>query len=792
MPAAAQNGFSSMLNNRFMLISMLIWTLLIGTSLGWNIFHLNHHAQYLATEEARTNWNKDQAFRLWASRHGGVYVKPDARTLPSPYLEHLPERDIITIDGTKLTLMNPAYMMRQMTQEFEHLYGVKGSITSQELLNPANKADPWERQALKRFDKGETEILEVSELNGEPYLRLMRPLIMKQGCLNCHGQLGLRVGDTHGGVSISIPMAPYLAIAAKTINRVSFTHVGIWLLGLMLIGYAALHRKRYEAERACHQQAIKEIATGVSTVTGDSFFLQLVKHVADIFHADYVFIGLLNKSNEKVVNTLAIYAHGKIIDNIEYPLEGTPCSNVVSENACTYESHVQQQFPEDQILKDMNAESYIGKALCNNRGEPLGILVVLNSKPLQTTEKMLELLDIYAACAAGETARLVAEQALLRSQKMEAIGQLSGGLAHDFNNQLGIIIGYLDFLKDDAQDNEKHSKWIDTATNAALHCTDLTRQLLSFSRAQSHEKSTVDINVSITELQTMFARSVTPAIEIDYFLSINLWLTEIEPGEFQEALLNIIINARDAMPKGGKLIIETSNKYMDEESSALNPMAEAGEYVQIMISDSGCGMSKASQERIFEPFYTTKEKGTGLGMSMVYGFTKRSGGFITVFSEMGVGTTLRLYLPRSCTSTPSLQATPLDESPPRGTETILIVDDELDLLHLTANYLNQLGYKTYLAENAQQAMSILAKHNDIDLLFSDVVMPGGINGYELAQQVTKDNPDLKVLLTSGVASKTAVKDDQIRFSAQMLNKPYRKINLAKRIRLVLNKDYRNT
>lgn len=634
MSAAAQNGFSLLLNNRFILISTLIWTLLVGASLSWNSFHF--------TDQTYTSGDKNQ---------------PPHQS--NTYASH----DII------------------------------------------------------------------------------------------------------------------------------LSHSGIWLLGLIAISYVSLRIKKIEAERLLHEQAIKDIATGVSTATDETFFQQLVEHIANIFHADYAFIGLLNKSNERVINTLAVYAKDKIIDNFEYLLEGTPCSNVIGENACVYDNNVQQQFPKDKMLKELNADGYIGKALRNSRGEPLGILVVLNSKALKHSSKTAELLDIFAARASGEVARLVTEQALRRSQKMDAIGQLSGGLAHDFNNQLGIILGYLDFLKEHVKDEEKPTKWVNTATHAAVHCTDLTHQLLSFSRTSSNQKTVIDINTRLTELNTMFARSITPAIEIEYFLSSNLWLTEIDPSDFQDAILNLIINARDAMPNGGKLIIETSNKFMDEDVSALNPQAKAGEYVQIMLSDNGCGMNKITQEHIFEPFYTTKEKGTGLGMSMVYGFAKRFDGFIKVYSEENIGTTFRLYLPRSNATKPSLPDVQANDPPPRGTETILIVDDELDLLHLADNYLSSLGYKTYLAENAQQAITVLNKYKNIDLLFSDVVMPGGMNGYELAQQVTKDDPALKVLLTSGFTSKAAVSDEQLRFSAQMLSKPYRKISLAKRIRLVLNKDY---
>jgi len=381
------------------------------------------------------------------------------------------------------------------------------------------------------------------------------------------------------------------------------------------------------------------------------------------------------------------------------------------------------------------------------------------------------------------------EDALRRSQKMDAIGQLSGGIAHDFNNQLGIIVGYLDFLDKYVSDDEKPKKWVEISTNATLRCMDLTRQLLSFSRTKSNKKVVVDINAKLRELETMFTRSVTPAVEVEYSLADNIWLTEIDPGEFQDAILNLVLNSRDAMPDGGKLLIETSNIYLDEDYVALNPDAQAGDYVQLLLSDNGSGMDKNTQDHVFEPFYTTKakDKGTGLGMSMVYGFIKRFDGFIKIYSEVNVGTTLRLYLPRVSDAEVDNTRKPLkDKKLPIGNETILIVDDEVDLLYLADKYLTELGYKTYQAETASQALEILAQHQDIDCLFTDVVMPGGINGYELAQSAIENNPALKVLFTSGFTSKTTTQNGQIHFTAQMLSKPYRKADLAQHIRLTLD------
>ncbi len=383
------------------------------------------------------------------------------------------------------------------------------------------------------------------------------------------------------------------------------------------------------------------------------------------------------------------------------------------------------------------------------------------------------------------------EDALRRSQKMDAIGQLSGGIAHDFNNQLGIIVGYLDFLGKHVSDEDKPKKWVEISTRATLRCMDLTRQLLSFSRTKSNKKVVVDINAKLRELETMFTRSVTPAVDVEYSLASDVWLTEIDPGEFQDAILNLVINSRDAMPNGGKLLIETSNIYLDEDYVALNPDAQAGDYVQLLLSDNGSGMDRQTQDHVFEPFYTTKPKGkgTGLGMSMVYGFIKRFDGFIKVYSEINVGTTMRLYLPRATeTKINNISKRVRDEDLPLGNETILIVDDEVDLLYLADKYLTELGYRTYQAENASQALEILAKHKDIDCLFTDVVMPGGINGYELAQQAVDDNPELKVLITSGFTSKTLTQKGRILFSTQMLNKPYRKANLAQHIRLTLDQE----
>ncbi len=381
------------------------------------------------------------------------------------------------------------------------------------------------------------------------------------------------------------------------------------------------------------------------------------------------------------------------------------------------------------------------------------------------------------------------EEILRRSQKMEVVGQLSGGIAHDFNNQLGIIIGYLDFLDHLHKTEGEPKQWVGIATKAALHCRDLTRQLLAFSRSRPKEGASIDVNATLEDMKSIITRSITPAIELKYRLAPDLWMAVTDPHDLQDAILNLVINAKDAMSGSGTLNIETKTTVLDQDFEAENPGSKAGDYIMLSISDTGSGMSKETLDHAFEPFFTTKEegKGTGLGLSMVYGFVKRYGGYLKVYSEVDMGTTIHIYLPRQDISS-SLTGPPgvLNGPMPTGSETVLIVEDEPNLLNLAQQHLSELGYTTYTANNTKEALDILGDHPEIALLFTDVVMPGGMNGYELAQKATANHPDLKVLLTSGFTSDTIPEGGLEKFGANLLTKPYRKQDLAQHLRRALN------
>jgi nitrogen-specific signal transduction histidine kinase/CheY-like chemotaxis protein len=388
------------------------------------------------------------------------------------------------------------------------------------------------------------------------------------------------------------------------------------------------------------------------------------------------------------------------------------------------------------------------------------------------------------------TERKQVELALRRSQKMDAVGQMAGGIAHDFNNILGIILGNLHLLEKQVDSNEKIQKRIDSIKHSALRAADLTKSLLGFSSREPTNEKATNINLVISGMGDLIKQTLTPQVEVEQQFAKVLWNTRIDPGSFEDVLLNLVLNARDAMNGHGQLTIETCNVVLDNAYCTKNPDVKPGEYVQLAVSDNGKGISNEQQDHIFEPFFTTKQQGegTGLGLAMVFGFIKRSGGYIKLYSEPGIGTTFHLYLPRDDTESVEQETDEQVVSLPRGCETLLIVDDEVSLVEIAEELLQSLGYRILTANNAKQALEQLNKDSAIDLLFSDVVMPGGLNGFDLAEQATAKYPQLKVLLTSGYSEKVIAQNGQAGFQTNLLNKPYTLANLAKRVRLLLDES----
>jgi signal transduction histidine kinase/CheY-like chemotaxis protein len=387
--------------------------------------------------------------------------------------------------------------------------------------------------------------------------------------------------------------------------------------------------------------------------------------------------------------------------------------------------------------------------------------------------------------------RRSAQTQVRQLQKMEAVGQLTGGIAHDFNNMLAIVIGSLDIARRRLTGSEhaKVAQCIDNATEGAQRAATLTARLLAFSRQQPLEPKVLDANKLVGGMSEMLRRTLGERVQVETVLAGGLWRVCADPTQIESALVNLAVNARDAMPDGGKLTIETGNCELDERYAAAHEEVTAGQYVMLSVTDTGTGMPPEVLERAFEPFYTTKGvgRGTGLGLSQVFGFLKQSNGHMKIYSEISQGTTIKLYLPRFVGEDIASRATSARAEIPGGhsDEIVLVVEDEAKVRHITVDALRELGYTVIQASDGNQALEQLAMQPRIDLLFTDIMMPG-MTGRQLADRATDERPNLKVLYTTGYTRNAIVHNGIVDYGVAFLAKPFSIDALARKVREVLD------
>jgi PAS domain S-box-containing protein len=455
------------------------------------------------------------------------------------------------------------------------------------------------------------------------------------------------------------------------------------------------------------------------------------------------------------------------------------------------ETGIAEQIEEEVRLPDGTAATWLStkSPLRNEHGEIIGLVgssidVTARIKAELAVQELNRTLEQNIENAFRE--REIAHEALRQSQKMEAVGQLTGGLAHDFNNLLTAIGGSLEMLQTRIAQGKylELDRYVGAAQGAARRAATLTHRLLAFARRQTLDPKSTDVNRLVLDMEELVHRTVGPQIQIEVVAAGGLWPTQVDQNQLENALLNLCINARDAMPGGGRITIETANKWLDDRAAAQRDLAP-GQYVCLSVSDTGSGMTPEVVSRAFDPFFTTKPlgEGTGLGLSMIYGFARQSGGQVRIYSEPGQGTTVSLYLPRDATSL----VTEMVEQGPRPVnlagqgEVVLVVDDEPAVRMLIAEVLEEFGYAWIEAVDGPSGMKALRSSAHIDLLITDVGLPGGMNGRQLADAARFMRPGLKILFITGYAENAVVRAGHLGVGMQVLTKPFSMETLAQRI-----------
>ncbi len=736
-----------------------LWLPVVGASLAWNWHGASDDALRVAESEARAAYEKDLIYRRWASLQGGVYVKPSAMTPPNPYLAHLPDRDVVTSTGQALTLVNPAYMTRQVHELGAQQYEARGHITSLNPLNPANRPDAWEAGVLRSFEGGAAGATTLMEIEGRTYFRLMRPFVTEASCLRCHAAQGYRVGDIRGGVSVSLPFDRYQASARAQQMPLLWAHLLIGVVGLA--GIAGSARMLRRSDRVLRARAARHAAVLETAIDG----FWIVDAGGRLLEVNDAYCRMSGYAADELLGM-------RVADLEVHESDADTAAHIGRVREAGSDRFESRHRRKDGSEFDVEVSVQFAPA-AEHHGEYFVAFV------RDITDRRR---------AAAERARL--EARLGQAQRIESVGRLAGGVAHDFNNMVGVIRGYTELaLRRVPASDPLHADLVEVHA-AALRSADLTRQLLGFARQQTVTPRVLDLNDAVESTLKMLRRLIGENIDLVWEAGAGLWPVRVDPAQVDQVLANLCVNARDAIAGVGTVTIETANAVLDDAFCATRPGAVPGDYVRLVVRDTGPGIPPSALPHIFEPFFTTKPvgEGTGLGLATVYGIVKQNAGFIDAESEPGRGAVFTVYLPRhrgaaagSARDGGALQAAGL----PTGTETVLLVEDEAAMLKMTAGALRQLGYTVLAASTPETGLELAAGHEGpLHLLLTDVVMPR-MNGRDLAAQVRAIRPGLPCVFmsgyTAGIIGPGSVLDEGVHF----LQKPFTLAELAGTLRRVL-------
>jgi len=556
-----------------------------------------------------------------------------------------------------------------------------------------------------------------------------------------------------------------------------------------------LRRRMRELEAHTDERVrIEDALRGVATSAGAGTFDALVRALAHALRADFVSVSELVAPGR--LRTLRMFADGSLAENFEYDVRGTPCEKVVGRDFYVCANNVRETFPDDAWLVENGVESYVGTPLYGRDGKPLGNIAISSRKRAQDVPLAQSLLRSCALRASGEIERMITERELLRAeeelhqaQRIETIGMLAGGVAHDFNNLLCVILGRAELLSRELQRVQPElAPEVTVIHEAGERAAALTKQLLAFGRKQTAHPGVLDLNALLASMNDIVRRLVGESIELRTFAAADLGRIFADRSRIEQVVLNLVVNARDAMPRGGKLTLVTSNVHFDETGVAGRPDARPGRYVMLAVTDTGIGMGRETLARVFEPFFTTKPegRGTGLGLATVINIVKHAEGFVDAYSAPGRGTSFKVYLP-VIDAEPTLDQEALPRAPAvGGTEMILIVEDDDLVRALTRTVLDALGYQVLVACGSDEALELATTHADsIALVLADVAFRSA-GGPDVYSRVAEKCPGASVLYVSAYPDHALVHQGVLTAGAPFLQKPFDIEELGAKVRAVLD------
>lgn len=610
---AAESGTTPLPLDRYYRGLVLLWTALLGASLIFNVLQIRAKIREAARVHAQVAYTKDITYRAWKAMRGAVYVPVTKANPLNSYLK-VPQHEVVTQDGKRLALVNPAYMTRQAHELEKSMPGARGHITSLKPLRPENAPDAWERQALLALARGAREVSEVQRLEGEEHMRLMRPLVTEKACLQCHAKQGYRVGDIRGGISVSIPMKSLEAISHEQLLLLSAGHGLLWVGGLVVfmlvrrrLGNSETARLRMEGEL----RVAKERAEAASHQTG-AYLAGLLDNTSDMIVTldTEGRVASFNRGGEAMLG----YDRAEVIGRPLSVLHRDPeeCADLLRR----VEEREGLSGLDTQLLHK-NGERVVNTQLTlsvlrDEDGEPVGFVGI--SRDVSEQKQL--------------------QGALIQSEKMAAMGKLAASVAHEINNPLTGILTFSESLAEDAPPDDPNIKDYELIFHEAMRCRDIVKELLDYSRLDKPHRVTTRVNRVIERSLNLVERQATfKDVTVELQLAESLPPSSLDPGQMQQVFLNLMINAVDAMERSGTLTI-------------ISGVAADDRLVEVSVRDTGCGIPARDIEKIFDPFYSTKGKhGNGLGLNVVQSIVGQHGGHMEVESVVGTGTVFYVRLP---------------------------------------------------------------------------------------------------------------------------------------------------